>query len=136
MSKPIGKAYLSDLRTKVVEAFKLWTGNSGKSDHLFLRGEEVSLVEFSSGFVRVRFCASGPGSKLFQLVRYFASFERVIWLGAKCRVQAAVSPYYEDLAKFGQIDHKTKGCLVTNFRVGFDSCVPDIRVEGGGAGFG
>ena len=130
VSKPMGRAYLSDLQTKVVEAFNLRTGNPRKSEHLFLRGEEVSLVEFTSGFVRIRFCASGPNSKLCQLVRYFASFERVIWLGAKCRVQAAVSSYYEDLVKFAQLGHKTEGCPLTNFRVRFDTPVPEIQVGG------
>ena len=99
-SKQIGRSYLSDLCVKVVEAFNLKTGGSRKCDDLFVRGDEISLVEYVSGLVRVRFVACGPGSKLFHLVRYFSSFERVIWLGAQCRVQAAVSPYYEDLVKF------------------------------------
>ena len=42
-----------------------------------------------------------------------------------------VSPYYEDLVKFAQLGHKTEGCPVTNFRVRFDTCVPEIRVAGG-----
>ena len=88
-------------------------------------------MEFVSGSIHVRFVASGPGSKLFHLVRYFLSFDRVIWLGARCRVQAAVSPYYEDLVKFAKLGHKTKGCPVTNFRVHFDSRVPEIQVSGG-----
>ena len=85
-SKPIRKAYLSDLRNNIMDAFNLRTGNSRKSDDLFLCGEEISLVEFSSGYVCVRFCASGPGSKLFHLAKYFASFYRTHWLGARCRV--------------------------------------------------
>ena len=89
------------------------------------------MVEFVSGSVHVRFVASGLGSKLFHLVRYFTSFDRVIWLGARCRVQASVSPYYEDLVKFAQLGHKTKECPVTNFSVHFDSRVPEIQVSGG-----
>ena len=130
-SKPIGRAFLSDLKVKIVEAFNLKTGGSRKCNSLFLRGDEISLAEFVSGSVRVRFVASGPGSKLFHLVRYFSSFDRVIWLGARCRVQTAVSPYYEDLVKFAQLGHKTKGCPVTNFRVHFDLRVPEIQVSGG-----
>ena len=126
----IGKAFLSDLFIKVVEALNLKTQFSRKCDDLFVRGEEVSLVEGTADLVRVRFVSSGPGSKLFHLVRYFASFERTIWLGCKCRVQAAVSPYYEDLVKFAQLGRKTEGCPVINYRVHFDSCVPEIQVTG------
>ena len=43
-SKPIGRAFLSDLKVKIVEAFNLKTGNSWKCDNLFLRGDEISLV--------------------------------------------------------------------------------------------
>ena len=109
----------------------LKTRHSRKCDDLFVRGEEVSLVEGTADLVRVRFVSSGPGSKLFHLVRYFASFERTIWLGCKCRVQAAVSPYYEDLVKFAQLGRKTEGCPVINYRVHFDTRVPEIQVTGG-----
>ena len=131
-SKLIGRDFLNDLKAKVIEAFNTKTGLSRKCDDLFLRGEEISLVEFVSGSVCVRFCTSGPGSKLMHLVRYFSSFDRVIWLGARCRVQAAVSPENEDLVKFAQLGLKTKDCPVTNFRVRFDSRVPEIQVSGGG----
>ena len=129
-SGKIGKAFLSDLRVKVVEALNLKTGNSRKCDDLFVRGDEISLVELVNGIVHVRFVTSGPGSKLFHLVRYFASFDRVIWLGAKCRVQAAVSPSYEDLVKFAQLGRKTEGCPLLNYRVHFDTRVPEIQVSG------
>ena len=109
----------------------LKTRHSRKCDDLFVRGEEVSLVEGTADLVRVRFVTSGPGSKLFHLVRYFASFERLIWLGCHCRVQAAVSPYYEDLVKFAQLGRKTDGCPVINYRVHFDTRVPEIQVTGG-----
>ena len=126
----IGKAFLSDLRVKVVEALNLKTRFSRKCDDLFVRGDEISLVEYVNDIVRVRFVTSGPGSKLFHLVRYFASFERIIWLGTKGRVQAAVSPCYEDLVKFAQFGRKTDGCPVTNYRVHFDTRVPEIQVTG------
>ena len=127
----IGKGFLSDLRVKVLEALNLKTRNSRRSDDLFVRGDEVSLVEYTNDIVRVRFVTSGPGSKLFHLVRYFASFERIIWLGTKCRVQAAVSPCYEDLVKFANLGRKTDGCPVINYRVHFDTRVPEIQVSGG-----
>ena len=38
-SKPIGKAFLSDLHVKVVEAFNLKTGFSRKCDDLVVRGD-------------------------------------------------------------------------------------------------
>ena len=39
----------------------------------------MSLVKSGNGYVRVRFSACGPNSKLCSLVRYFASFDQVIW---------------------------------------------------------
>ena len=88
----------------------------------------MSLVESGNGFVRVRFSACGPNSKLCALVRYFASFDRVFWLGTKCRVQAAVSPFYADLVKFAQLGYGIEGCLVTGYRVPFESRISEIQV--------
>ena len=56
-SKPIGRLYLSNLRVKVIEAFNLKTGGLRKCDDLFVRGDEISLVEYVSGLVRIRFVA-------------------------------------------------------------------------------
>ena len=119
---------------QVIKAFHQRTGSSWKAEDLFLHGGDVSLDKSGNGFVRVWFSACVPNSKLCSLVRYFASFDQEIWLGTKCRVQAAVSPFYADLVKFAQLGYGIEGCKVTGYRVLFESCIPQIQVGGARTG--
>ena len=68
-------------------------------------------------------------SKLSHFIRYFASFDQTIRLGAHFRVQAAVAPFYEDLVKFAKLGCWVKACPVKGYRVLFETRIPNILVE-------
>ena len=65
-----------------------------------------------SGLIHQRFDACGPHSILSNLVKYLASFAQTICLGAHCRVQAAVAPFYEDLVRFAKLGFGVQACPV------------------------
>ena len=96
----------------------------------FISGEDITLVESGSGYIRVCFDSSGPSSKLFNVVKYFASFDRTIWLIVYCQVQAGINPFNKDLVKFVKLRNKEQACPVTGYRVRFDYRTPEILAPG------